>query len=258
MRVRWQSQIWKVAPPVLLLAAGCGLAAQGSRTDRQEPHRGVAQGSPAATVSAAGQSAKLERLMAMVRDHSSLLRVQALESIDNSATFETEAVDRIFAEALDDADPMVAEAALGALLHRGEEQVRLVRESDLLKHPGEASELVRVRIAARNQDAAALTELMRNGNAAVQASAFEALAMMDAPMAVEALRMEFLDAASLQRLQSLELFLRSPYANTSRALMPVLEAASRDEDPLVRARAKEALREREKAAAAAGSAGSNR
>lgn len=244
MKIRWQSQIWKLAPPVLLLAAGCGLAAQGSGADRQQSHSGVARGGAASSAPAGSndaESARLERLVATVRDHASLLRVQALEAIDHTATFEEAAVERVFVEALDDADPLVAEAGLRALLHRGDEQLRLVRESDLLQHPGEASDLVRVRVAAGNQDAAVLRELMRSGSAVVEERAFEALAMLDAPTAVEALRGEFLDTASLHRLQSLELLIRSPYANDAKTLVPLLETASGDADPLVRARAKEAL-----------------
>lgn len=104
---------------------------------------------------------------------------------------------------LDDQDPLVGESALRALLARNDDQILQVRERHLTRSSGPTTELARVRLAVRSGDESALRKLMRNGGALTQESAFEALASTDTDAAVDLLKREFQDSASLYRLQTL-------------------------------------------------------
>lgn len=243
--IRWQSPVWMFALGGFTLALSGPMEAQSNAKSGATAQAQYEQPSGALnSIDPGDTAARLDDLLSRLRDPASLHRVQAVEAVAASNTIDADTANRILQEALDDKDPAVAEAALRALLGRGDEQLLQVRESDLERFPGETSELARVHIAAIHQDTPDLRELMRNGNALVQETAFEALASSDTAAAVESLKGEFADATSLHRLQTLELFIRSPYTNSSATLMPILKLASEDKDPMVQQRAKQVLAEK--------------
>jgi hypothetical protein len=243
----WQSQLRRTAPALILLAAGFPLQAQcgqGPCAASGTEHAGTAHiADPGAeTMDVVDSARQLDNLVAQLHNRNSVSRVQALEAIAASLTADNDKVNRVLRDALEDEDPMVEEAALRALMRRGEDPG--LTESELQRTLGESSELARVQTAARNQDASSLKELMRNGDAVVQEAAFAELAVQDRNAAVSALKEELFDRDSLYRLQTLELFARSPYANSNAMLMPILEEASRDEDAVVKERAESLLKEK--------------
>jgi hypothetical protein len=248
----WQRQWKRVAPfvagtAVLVLAAGlqaqcnqepCAVA--GAKHVEAAPQGMEERGQSMDRVDAARA---LDGLVTQLQNRSSIHRVEAVEAIAASATADPEKVNRTLRDALEDEDPVVADAALSALVRRGEDPG--LTESELQRNRGEYSELARVQLAARNRDSSALKELMGNGDAVVQEAAFAELATEDPKAAVEALKEELFDRNSLYRVQTLELFVRSPYANSSATLMPVLEEASRDDDAMVKERAEAFLKEKQ-------------
>jgi hypothetical protein len=164
--------------------------------------------------------------------------------LDASPVLDQATAVSLFQDALRDADPLVGEAALRALLHRDSEQNRILSENEASRFQGETAELAKVHFAAIHRDAEALRELMRTGDAVVQESAFNALAAENTSGAIEDLKAEFDDRSSLHRLQSLELFLRSAYTSSPEVLEPLLRAASDDEDPLVSDYARDTLKDK--------------
>jgi hypothetical protein len=234
-----QSRMLRYTLPIVGLAVSCSLHAQsGSTAQAVAAERPVAASTSIDPVEATSQLNSLETRLS---DRDSLQRVQTLQAIDASPAMSGETARRVLQNALEDKDPVVSEAALRALLNRGEEQLSLVRSVDLTRFSGETADLVRVHLAQHDQDVSALRDLMRNGDAVVQEAAFEALASSDAHAAIELLKDEFRDTDSLSRLQTLELFASSPYTNSPATLKPILEAASNDANPLIRDRAKELL-----------------
>lgn len=237
----WQSQLRRIAPAVILGATAVALQAQcGQRPCAVSAARDEQAPAKAESMDVVDSARRLDSLIVRLHDHKSISRVEALETIATSVTADHEKVSRALRDALEDEDPVVADAALRALVQRGEDPGRT--ESELQQTPGESSELARVQLAARDNDSSTLKELMRNGDAVVQEAAFASLAVQDRASAVEALREELFDRNSLYRLQTLELFVRSPYTNSN--VMLLLEEATRDEDALVKERAETLLTEK--------------
>jgi hypothetical protein len=235
---------WAVgfAPPQCALALAGALSAQisvaGPELAEPAPERATVA---ALSLDPADTALRFDSLAETLRDRSSLERVPTLEAIAASPDIAATSVESLLLGALEDRDPLVAEAALRALLAREDADVLPALERHLAQHIGENGEWVRVELAARKNDLTALRRLLRNGDALVQERAFEALASKDADAAVELLRKSFEDPASLHRLQTLDLFVRSPYTNSPATLVPMLELASKDRDPLVRDRGRQLL-----------------
>jgi len=228
-----------------MLMMSCPAGAQSNTRARAVPEvRQEASAGSLNSINPPEAASRLEELKSALRDRSSLERVRAVEEIDASNTIDAATAENLLREALDDKDPLVSEAGFRALARRGDERVRLVSESDAEEYPGPTGELAKVRFAALRQDTSDLRELMWNGDAVVQEAAFEALASSDATAAIQALRAELQDPTSLYRLQTLELFVRSPYTNSSATLTPILELASEDHDSLIQERAKQVLAEK--------------
>lgn len=242
MIIRWRNPIWKFAPAVVAIGISYPAGAQiNSQASAAAQDLREAPASASNSIDPTESAARLEALLSKLHNPSSLIRVQTIETIGASTTINEEAADNILRDALDDKDPRVAEAALQSLVRRGDEALSLVTETDLEKHPGETSELARARIAAMHQDTAALRELMSTGDAQAQKAAFEAMASIDTAAAVDALKAELLDLSSLHRLQTLELFVQSPFSSAPSTLIPILESLREDQDPLIRERAKQVL-----------------
>jgi hypothetical protein len=255
-----QRPIWHLAPFLLGAVFNCAVGAQSGQNSSTVPSPQPLPAAPATLTSpdtgdAAEHAARLDSLLAQVRDTSSLYRVQALAAIDASPAVDAETVRGLLHEMLEDRDPLVAQTALQALLRRGDEELAVIRETDLERFSGETKELAEVHLASSNRDVSALRALMKNGDAVVEQAAFEAFATNDARAAVDALMEDFRDTSSLSRLQTLELMIRSPYTNSAAVLMPVLEAASKDANPLVKATALRAIKERTAGAAGASNSG---
>jgi hypothetical protein len=231
------------APTILALGIGCALGAQSGPDGQDLPDTSPQRSAVASSIDPVEASLQVDTLVSKFLDRSSLQRVQTLEEIDASPAIMPETLNSLMLDAMDDHDPLVAEAAVRALLARDDEQVLQVLDRHLKRYPGETMDLGRVRLAARSEDLTALRKLMRNGDALVQERAFEALAAYDTDAAVDLLKKEFEDPQSLYRLQTLELLVRSPYTNSSATLKPILELASRDSDPLIRDRGKQLLSE---------------
>ncbi len=173
-----------------------------------------------------------DHLIQAFRDGSSLNRVALLEQVDESPAIHPETAVALLQEALHDEDPLVREAALQALLRRDNVQTPVLNEADLAAFQGENAELAKVHFDARNEDTAALKELLQHGNAVVQQGAFEALAATDLPGAVETLHAELRDTKSLYRLQTLQLLTRNNAAPN--LLLPILHEFANDARPRLR------------------------
>ena len=185
-----------------------------------------------------------DHLIQAFRDRSSLTRVELLEQMDASTAIHPETVISLLRDALNDDDLLVREAALRALIRRDSTQNPVLSEADIAAFQGENAELAKVHMAAKNSDLAMLKDLMQNGDAVVQESAFEALSTNDLPGAVEALQAELRDRQSLYRLQTLELLARSGSTNSPAQLLPILREIAEDPDPLVKDYANQILKEK--------------
>jgi HEAT repeat protein len=184
------------------------------------------------------------QLVLAFHNESSLKRVSLLEQVDASTAINPEAAISLLHDSLRDDDQLVREAALRALIRRDSVQNPVLTEADVDSFQGENAELARVHFAEKNADTSRLKELMQQGDAVVQQSAFEALATTDLPGAVEALRAELRDTKSLYRLQTLQLLTTSSYTNSPNQLLPILREAAADQDPLVRDFANQTLKEK--------------
>ncbi len=172
-----------------------------------------------------------------------------LKQIDTSPAIDQTTAVSILQNSLHDEDQMVRETALRALTSRDSAENPVLSEAEVSSFQGEDAELAKVHFAAKQGDRATLRELIKNGDAAVQEGAFEALATTDATEAVQVLHAELRDQSSLYRLQTLELFVRSSYTNSSSELLPILQEVEQDHDPLVRDYAKKILKEKKAEAA---------
>jgi len=175
----------------------------------------------------------VESVVADFRDHELGSRLQSLQLIDRSSTIDSQTVTSILREALLDEDTTVSDYAIGALARRTRTDSVVLVPSDLSGPDGGSQQLARVRLAAINHDLTALKEMMRKEDSVVQSAAFEALAVDDAASAAAELVSVFHDKSSLNRLQTLELLVRTRYTD-HQVLMQVLQQASADEDPLVK------------------------
>jgi HEAT repeat protein len=190
------------------------------------------------------------KLMLEFNDRAVLTRAEVLKEIDASPAIDQTTAVSILQNSLHDEDPLVRETALSALTRRDSAENPVLPEAEVSSFQGEDAELAKVHFAAKNEDRATLRELIKNGNAPIQEGAFEALATSDLPEAIEVLHAELRDQSSMYRLQTLELFVRSPYTNSSKELLPILQEFDRDRDPLVRDYAKQILKEKKAEAAA--------
>ena len=240
--ISMKKNVSKFAPLMLMLAASC---AAGAQTEPVNERPEVARKAVALDALELNEhAAQLESLRSQLEDHSSLLRVQTMQTLGASITVDAETANAILQDGVEDRDPVVAEAALLAFLLRGDEQMAQVRAMDLSHFSGETRELAEVRLSSLSDDRSTLCELMKNGDAQVQQAAFDALAATDTTQAIDTLTAEFRDTTSLFRLQTLELLLRSPYTNSPAIAGALLEKARRDDDPLVQAFAVKALDEK--------------
>jgi hypothetical protein len=225
----------KLAPVGFCFALG-GVVCTGGNAQSGAAQVGIA--------SDADATAAANRLLLAFRDPSALTRVALLEQVDASPAFDQPAAVSLLQDALHDEDPLVREAALRALTVRDSLVRPVLAEADAASFQGENAELARVHFAAKNEDTATLRELMQNGDAVVQETAFEALAATDAVGAVGALRAELRDTNSLYRLQTLQLLASSAYTSSPNELLPTLRELTQDQDPLVRDYAKGLLRQK--------------
>jgi hypothetical protein len=184
------------------------------------------------------------KLLLEFSDRTVLARAEVLKEIDASPAIDHTAAVSILQNSLHDEDPLVREVALRALIRRDSTEDPVLSEAEVSSFQGEDAELAKVHFAAKQGDRATLRELITNGDAVVQESAFDALATNDVAEAVQVLHAELRDQRSLYRLQTLELFVRSAYTNSSSELLPVLQEAQEDKDPLVRDYAKQILKEK--------------
>ena len=174
-----------------------------------------------------------DSLLTALHNRSLLTRAALLQKVDTSPAFDEAAAVAVLQDALHDQDASVRDAALRALLRRDNEAAPTLSESDVAGFQGQDADLARVHLAAKHEDTRTLRDLMLSGDAVVQESAFEAFASRDTASAVAALRSQFRDRDSLTRLQSLQLFTRSVYTSAPDELLPILQEASSDDDPLV-------------------------
>jgi hypothetical protein len=103
--------------------------------------------------------------------------------------------------------------------------------------------LAAVEAAAASQDREALGKYMQDANAAVEASAFDALAAHDNPVAVENLLAQINDPSQPVRLQALQLLTQSPQAD-EQTVMTTLIGRLNGADASFSAYAAQALAER--------------
>jgi HEAT repeat protein len=190
------------------------------------------------------------KLLLKFNDRTVLTRAEVLKEIDASPAINQTTVVSILQNSLHDEDPLVREAALSALTRRDTTEDPVLSEAEVTSFQGEDAELAKVHFAAKNGDRGTLRELIKSDDAAVQESAFDALATTDVAEAVQVLHAELRDQSSLHRLQTLELFVRSAYTNSSSELLPILQEVQEDQDPLVRDYAKQILKEKKSEAAA--------
>jgi hypothetical protein len=160
-------------------------------------------------------------------------RLLSLQLIDRSLVIDNETALNVLREALHDRDTVLSDCALDALARRVTPDNRLLLTSDLSGPETQARQLAEVSLAAADQDRASLLDLIRKGDGVVQSLAFETLAAKDPSSAIAELVSAFGDKASMTRVQSLELLIRTPYAER-KLLLRVLQQAAADEDPNVK------------------------
>ena len=108
--------------------------------------------------------------------------------------------------------------------------------------PGDPAEntLAAIETAATDRDSTALKAYLRDGDTAVQASAFQALATQSKDAAIESLAAEIQDTTQPNRLQALQLMVQSSGASEP-VIMDTLRDALRDPDPAFNAYAIQTL-----------------
>jgi hypothetical protein len=182
------------------------------------------------------------------RNHELGSRLQFLELIDRSLVIDPQTVNSLLRDALDDGDPLIRDYALRALTIRAREQPELLSSSDVPEGHGEAQQLARIHFAALRADTFTLLSFLRNGDAVVQSAALDRLAEYDSTSAIRELTNQFADQTSTNRLQTLDLLIRSPIADQS-SVFRVLEQAAHDPDPIIAAHARPVLNKRNTEAA---------
>lgn len=177
-------------------------------------------------------------------------RLHSLYLIDRSQLMDDQTANAFLREALHDTDTAVSEYALEALARRTQPDHRVFEAGNLGGPDSESKQLALVKLAALDQDSLRLHELLLRGNSAVQSAAFEALAVDDSSQAAAELESVFRDKTALNRMQALDLLVRSS-RSSSHVIDRILREAADDADPVIKsyatgilgARAKEAAEE---------------
>jgi len=180
-------------------------------------------------LSAENAPSAVQDLLAIVSDTNHPTRWQALWLLDHALQADQRVVLAALREALKDPDPVVSDYAQGALAAR--------QEADALPgnigSPETDSQLTRLAggyAAASGGDYQALRYYLQDIDAAVQATAFDALAGHDAGAAVRDLLANIKDSTNPARCQALQLLDESAQADRATVLAALIDSLA-DSDP---------------------------